>query len=166
MEIKIPLRLRPLDTYDRPVMEIMGQRASAWVIVYDHQTDSILMLKRSKNSNNPNQWNFPGGGVDGQTEHVAAARELWEEAGIKVSTSDLLHIVSIVEPKASDYFLYIVDGRPKVSLDLKESSKYKWMTIEEIKGKRKKLHNRTAAFVNQPIHIKLLRQLVRRNPPV
>lgn len=166
MELKIPLRLRPLDTYDKPVTQVMGHRASAWVIVYDVRSDRILMLKRSKNSNNPDQWNFPGGGVDGQPEHIAASRELWEEAGIKAAPKDLLHVVSVVEPKASDYFLYIVDGQPTVRLDLKESSKYKWMTIEEIKKKEKKLHNRTAAFFEHGIHIKLLRQLVRKNPPV
>lgn len=168
MKLKIPLQLRPPDTYDKQssVTKAMGNRASAWVIVYDIRTDRILMLKRSRNSNNPDQWNFPGGGTDGQPEHIAAARELWEEAGIKAAPNALLHIVSLVEPKASDYYLHIVDGQPAVKLDFKESSKYKWMTIDEIKKKGKKLHNRTAAFFNHGIHVRLLQQLVHKNPPV
>ena len=136
-------------------------RATAWILVYHPSTNKYLMLKRSKTANNPGLWNFPGGGTDGDAANLGAKRELFEEAGIKVKRSQLRPLARIHALNAS-YFLLIVDELPTLKVDPKESSKYRWMGLKEIRTiAPAKIHKKTAALLALPNMKSLLSNIQR-----
>lgn len=138
-------------------------RATAWVIVFDASQQAFLLLKRSAKANNPHLWNFPGGGVDeGETSSIAAARELFEESGLRVSRTSLIPITTLNELHA-DFHLLILERTPTLAINLKESSEHRWMTLGEIRDMGKKLHKKTLAFIDKKIHRNLLRMEIRKS---
>lgn len=138
-------------------------RKTAWVMVYVVDTDKFLMLKRAPKTNNPNLWNFPGGGVEeGDSVVKGAKRELFEEAGIKVRKSDLQWIAESLDGLTT-YFLLVLEKEPRLNIDPRESSKHAWMTLDEIQAKGNKLHRKTAEFVNTKIYRNLTRLAIRRS---
>jgi len=103
---------------------------SVWVILT--VGDEVLLLKRGPKANNPNLWNFPGGGVeDNEAIKTSAVREVWEESGIRIKESDLMFDHREEKSKRILYF-YIVefDKKPVVKIN-KESSKYRWVSWED-----------------------------------
>lgn len=145
------------------VQEAGDPKRTAWILVYVVATGKFLMLKRAAKTNNPNLWNFPGGGVDvGDTPVQGAKRELFEEAGIKVKKSELQWINDSNDGQA-DYFLLVLEKTPRLNVDPKESSKSSWMTMQEIRAKGPKLHRKTAEFINRKINRNLARLAIRRS---
>lgn len=69
-------------------------RPTAWVIVYTPK--KLIMGLRSPGANNPNQWNFFGGGIDmGESPAEAACRELREETTYVANPSELKEVARI-----------------------------------------------------------------------
>lgn len=100
-------------------------RTSAWVVLVAE--GKTLLLQRSKTARNPGLWNFPGGNVDpGESPSKSAARELLEEAGIKVNTATMRKLKSIVSGQRTMHFYLVKRNKvPNVRIN-SESSKYKW----------------------------------------
>lgn len=116
---------------------------SVWVILqYD---DEVLLLKRSKKSNNPKLWNFPGGGIEkNETAKKSAVREVKEEAGIDIKVQDLIFTERQVTNERVMYFYTVfLERKPDVKLN-KESSDFKWLKWEDFPAK---LHKPTKRFV-------------------
>lgn len=64
----------------------------AWVIVQD-ESGRILLGRRDQTRFASGLWNLPGGAVEAREPLAhAAARELREETGLRVSPADLQHI--------------------------------------------------------------------------
>lgn len=116
---------------------------SGWAIIVDIRNKDPLFLiaRRSKNSNHPGSWNFPGGGIE-KLEKVdkAIIREVYEEVGLqagsmklhdkfKVATRDKLYHVTI--------FTYKDKNDLNVKLDPNELDKYEWVTFEKLIKKSK-----------------------------
>jgi len=103
---------------------------SVWVILT--VGDEVLLLKRGKKSNNPNLWNFPGGGVEkNEAIKTSAVREVWEEAGIRIKESDLVFTKREEKSKRILYFYTVAfDKKPTVKIN-KESAKYRWVKWED-----------------------------------
>ena len=117
---------------------------SAWVVVeYD---GTYLILQRGKKANNPNKWNLPGGGLEkksGEKPKDTAARELWEEAHIKIKKKDLTFLKRITAGDRQMLYYHIkFDKKPKVKIDF-ESQGFKWCKPEEFPSK---LHFQTKIF--------------------
>lgn len=107
-----------------------AMRTSAWVVLV---TDGkMLLLQRSKTARNPGLWNFPGGNVDpGESPTKSAARELLEETGIKVSTTNMRKLKSIVSGQRTMHFYLVKKNKvPTVRINT-ESSKYKWCSLKK-----------------------------------
>lgn len=61
----------------------------AWVILQD-SAGRVLLGRRSETRYAGGLWNLPGGGVErGEALAAAAAREVWEEVGVRVDPADL-----------------------------------------------------------------------------
>jgi len=129
-----------------------GVIASAMVII-DSQT---LLVRRAPTDSFPLCWEVPGGSADqGETLLEAAARELFEEAGlVAVRARALVDLAEWVEISTRDgleerwhkfVFLMeveggkIVDGKrekPEVKLDPEEHCEFLWATEEEVRQNR------------------------------
>ncbi|KAL6835586.1 NUDIX hydrolase domain-like protein [Trichoderma sp. SZMC 28015] len=120
-------------------------------LVFDTSNKScprLLLLQRATHDSMPNKWEVPGGGCDDDDESIlyAAARELWEEAGLKA--------VHLGAPVGRPYFLQSrsgkkvckfvfpvqaetnSEGRMDVTLDPREHQSFTWASEEEVKAKR------------------------------
>jgi 8-oxo-dGTP diphosphatase len=101
------------------------------VIVLDD--DKFLILKRSENvSSGQGFWNFPGGSVEeGESLEEAGARELKEEANIDIKSKDLDYVKDIINGGLRIHIFITNKFSGKVKIN-KESSNFKWITIDDI----------------------------------
>jgi len=108
-------------------------------IMLRNEKDEYLFVK---SNNFGGRWWLPGGHVEFREPlKEAVIRELEEETGIKISEANYLGIVEV--EKAEDYFeprhfvcVYYegkVSGQVDIVIEKKELSKFKWMTLEQIK---------------------------------
>lgn len=103
------------------------------VILVDND---VLLLKRAKDKKSfPLTWNLPSGKVEVGEEVIdAAVRELYEESGIQLTTSDLtlgaqFYHYDDAQPGVSIIFHVFVarrDSKPPVILS-EESEEYTWV---------------------------------------
>jgi 8-oxo-dGTP pyrophosphatase MutT (NUDIX family) len=117
--------------------------------IFNHSQPSprILLLQRSESDSMPGRWEVPGGGCDEGDETIlhAAARELWEEAGIRTkrvgplvgkqfftirSGRKVVKFNLVVEKEADN------DGETSVSLNPEEHQRYVWATLDEVKARK------------------------------
>lgn len=108
----------------------------------------ILLLQRASSDSNPNKWEPPGGGVDEEDETIlhAAARELWEEAGLEAarfikpvggqqlftsrSGKKVCRFTFLVQVKTAN------NSAPDVKLDIEEHQNFVWATEDDVKAKK------------------------------
>jgi len=104
---------------------------SSWCLVIDRQQNKVLVLKRSKTSNNKGQWDFPGGSKKGFKNHRKLIyKELLEEIGFKPPR--LSYRLSIVS-KGKRYHYYVYYKGHKVNPQLSgEHTKYKWVRLHKL----------------------------------
>ncbi|HEX2408524.1 MAG TPA: NUDIX hydrolase [Nitrososphaeraceae archaeon] len=103
--------------------------------IIQKSTNSILLVKRSKDPFK-NQFALPGGFVnEGETIEEAIKREVYEETSLEVHPIDILGVYS--DPKRDPrghimtvvFIVLIIRGNPSAGDDAKEIS---WIPIEKI----------------------------------
>jgi 8-oxo-dGTP pyrophosphatase MutT (NUDIX family) len=122
-------------------------------LVFHRQHDSkprILLLQRAASDSMPGKWEVPGGACDDSDHSIlhAAARELWEEAGIKAvligpEVGDG-HVFTTSSGKKVCKFNFFVEIEgtnasalpPPVKLDPNEHQQYVWASREEVRSHR------------------------------
>ncbi|KAL7781096.1 NUDIX hydrolase domain-like protein [Trichoderma afarasin] len=120
-------------------------------LVFDTSNQScprLLLLQRAAHDSMPNKWEVPGGGCDDEDESIlhAAARELWEEAGLKAvhlgAPVGKPYFITSKSGKKVCKFVFPVqaetnsEGRMDVTLDPREHQNSIWASEEEVKAKR------------------------------
>ena len=107
--------------------------SSAWVLV---TVDGKWLLgKRSREVGNSGQWGLFGGSIEpGEDPAKGAARELFEETGIRTKPDKLTHIGRKAHPsddkKHSYYFLLSAKKAPEVKINW-ETEKAKWFSRKD-----------------------------------
>ena len=100
-----------------------------------NEKGEFLLLRRSENSHsNPGKWDLPGGKLS-QREPLeeAAAREVWEETGIKIVHGEIAGYVTF-ELSEKRVIAIVYDGG-YVASDVKlshEHTEYSWIPLGEI----------------------------------
>lgn len=95
--------------------------------------DKVLLLKRSKLSNNPGQWNFPGGTVEKKdSAKKTIIKELREEANIRLKATDIKFLDQFhLRNKVVVFFMTTFTEKPPIQLN-QESSRFKWVRFNEL----------------------------------
>ncbi|WEV50856.1 NUDIX domain-containing protein [Lactobacillus sp. ESL0731] len=76
----------------------------ARVVIYNHQSQAVLLIHRLKNGRD--YWVVPGGGAEGQETPIQTAiREIREELQI-VLTPDELHQLFVLQEQEREVFFY------------------------------------------------------------
>ncbi len=110
----------------------------AWVAILITDKDGfqwVKLGKRGPECGNPGKWGLPGGGVDeNEGFYAAAQRELFEETGVMVATTDeFTHaFVSQMGNRVMHYFEYDLNEGPAPEFKLTvETVEYKWYRIAD-----------------------------------
>ena len=108
----------------------------------------VLLLQRAASDQDPNKWEPPGGACDDDDESIlhAAARELWEEAGLQAARIDKPvgdpYFFSLSDQRKVCQFNFAVhikndEGTPSaVRLNPEEHQRFVWATEDEVKARK------------------------------
>jgi 8-oxo-dGTP diphosphatase len=115
---------------DKKILRVVG-----CIVKHD---DDILMLFRTKKETDPSLWGIPAGKVEpGESDLDAAARELFEETGIRADAASFVHLgeLPIEYPTLTVIFPVFelsLDQKPDIILQPREHIDYKWMSADQI----------------------------------
>lgn len=132
----------------KKLLTLLGRMAfwASWPVLYIYMrgsrrtrvlvvcADEILVVKHWLGRD---FWQLPGGGLHKKEDVVVgAARELREETGITVSTTDLRHLGSqqttvVNIPLIHEYVLLQVGAKPTVTMQKLEIRNYTWLHVED-----------------------------------
>lgn len=115
----------------------MKTKSIAKTIVLNPAGQVLLMRRSRTDDRRPGEWDFPGGGVDGQEDFAAAAaRELSEEAGIVGEPAELKLVYTATEPweptdESINRFLFALHVPADTAVTLSfEHDEYKWIDVD------------------------------------
>ncbi len=104
------------------------------VIVY---RDRILILRRAPGDSYPDEWDFPGGGMEwGETPEHATIREVREETGLDILDPVPFRTWSLFAGERqyigiSHYVRLDASATPSVTLS-SEHTEYRWETVNDL----------------------------------
>lgn len=105
--------------------------------VIQNDRGEVLLLKRSaSDERRPGEWDFPGGGIEqGEGLTAGVLREIHEEAGVMVASSDLRLVYAATEPwepteESVTRLLFVGKvASNEVALSF-EHEDYKWVDVD------------------------------------
>lgn len=116
-----------------------------------NEDGNLLIIQRASHDSMPNRWEIPGGAADDEDPNLfySAARELWEEAGLKAKR--FTHVVTQgPDREPGDVFtnrtgtrLFCrfsfnveVENSDHVRLDPNEHQNFAWVTEDQVRQQR------------------------------
>lgn len=111
-------------------------KKGSWLIIQDEDSGDLLMAKRAPHINSPNMWNFFGGNIDeGEKPKEACLREVFEEAGLRLTKKDIVKLRSFEkEDRQIHVFHLYVDKSLTIKMN-DEHTKTKWFPIKKLPKK-------------------------------
>ena len=106
----------------------------AKALLIDSSNNLLLLNRGLTHPNFPRHYDLPGGEVEnGESWGAAVAREIEEEAGIRVDVSQLKKVFERQHPTVLHalYVAHLDDEKPNVKLSW-EHSDFRWTTTEEL----------------------------------
>lgn len=107
------------------------------VACYVEHADKFLLLQRQPNKPHGGKWGLPAGKVDqGEDLKSAVCREVFEETGIRVDDSKLIHLgVLWVRHDGNEFeyhsFSVEMEGDSEVKLSPSEHQNHLWVSLSE-----------------------------------
>lgn len=105
------------------------------IILHPEDNNKFLTLQRASNSKTrPFDWDFAGGNVDPNENHLEALdREVFEETGIKVHKFEIIDVQSFIINSIYGLYLdYIGIAKSTKVLLSNEHIDYKWLNLNEL----------------------------------
>jgi ADP-ribose pyrophosphatase YjhB (NUDIX family) len=99
--------------------------------------DTILLVQRTPDSDEPNMWSLPWWTVEsGEDIITALKRELTEELWLQSFwIIELFKVVAFNEGVEANYFFVHLETCPAISLQTEELSDFKWLPFESFPEK-------------------------------
>jgi 8-oxo-dGTP pyrophosphatase MutT (NUDIX family) len=97
----------------------------------------ILLVKRHPNKPQGGTWGLPAGKLErAESPHAAAAREVYEEVGIRINLKDLQEVGKFyIRLDGVDYIFYMFyqgfQKAPRVRLEEEAHLEARWVTVDE-----------------------------------
>lgn len=135
-------KLLDLKTYKRIDLEkgsvfVKDNRTHYSDVIVINEDNEVLFLVRNKMDNfQPKKYCFPGGHVEqGEDYRYAASRELVEETGINIESTELTDCGIYTDNKIVIHYFVAKVNKEKVNIVLeeKEHEQYEWVKIEDVK---------------------------------
>lgn len=104
----------------------------------DAGREYLLILNRKNNAKG--HWGFPKGHTEpGENEYITAAREIYEETGLRVVFCQDARVVTTYNPrpdieKDAVYFLATPRNDQRVKLQQEEVAEFRWCSAAEAKS--------------------------------
>ncbi len=104
--------------------------------LYNPDTQSVLLHKRdTKTTINPGQWAFFGGtSEEGEKPVETFIREMSEELGVTIQSSEVIPLVNYWNPdrQTHRHIFYVVSRIPKNHLTLQEGEAFEWVDLRRV----------------------------------
>lgn len=108
-------------------------RVHAVGVIFEDADGNILVLKRHKKDPEGETWGLVGGKIDdGEDKFQAAVREVSEEIGLNINSTDLQFVKTFhwnrddMDLKFEVFRLPITQDKLKINLEKQENTKYRW----------------------------------------
>ena len=121
-----------LEMFDRKLSQHI--RRGAVAIVVDKNNKSLILKRSDSVGTFQRCWNFPSGAIDPEESEVeAAARECYEESGIKIKKEDMHFVTKFRDHNAEVDIYYFITNKYSGSVNINwESTEFLWLDIDSI----------------------------------
>ncbi len=114
----------------------MNIRIVSKVLLIDNSSRILLLRRSTRNKLRPLEWDVPGGHADGNEYPAeAAARETFEEAGIRVDARELLLVYAMTEQfeegLSVTWLFHLARTKESNVILSSEHCGYAWTTLDE-----------------------------------
>ncbi|MFB7620818.1 NUDIX domain-containing protein [Kitasatospora sp. NPDC056181] len=124
----------PYDLLARQALDAGFGRLAAGVVVFD-VSGRVLMLRRKPDDVLPGLWDYPAGGLeDGERPDAGAARELFEECGIRCTDLEYVRALDFTDSRGrrTRQFVFTATVPDGTAVTPTEHDAYTWADLDDL----------------------------------